>query len=392
MQCTTCGTTLQPGVTTCPSCGVAVPTDTSESSPYETYAETVPYIPYNASGEKAPAPASSPSSGTPALEQSFYGPSPLGESSMSQGAPPTDQDSQASQSDIASPSTDLEPPANEVAQPQPPLALQEPMPQPPLPTPTQPVSKPRRGLSASVTALFIILTLLIFGGGGGLAYYATIFHPAELHAQATVVAQNVAAEATARSATINPQQLYTQITSSTPSITDPLNNVNSSIWEATTSCNLTNGAYHASIAIKSEIVFCRALSTDFHNVAFQVQMTILKGDLGGLMFRGSLDASNQVQSYFFALDPVGGYHLFTLLGGGLNPLREDTSPAITSGLNKPNLITVIARDNRFYLYVNKQFVAVVRDNLYSSGLVGLFALDLKLPTDVVFSNAQMWAL
>ena len=381
MQCTTCGTTLQPGMTTCPSCGAAVPTDTSESSPYETYAETVPYIPYNTSEEKAPAPASSPSSGTPALEQSFYGPSPLGGSSMPQGEPPADQGSQALESGVASPSTDLEPPADEVAQAQ-----------PSLPTPTQPVPQPRRGLSASVTALFIILALLIIGGGGGLTYYAAIFHPAELHAQATVVAKNVVAEATARSATINPQLLYTQITSRAPSITDPLNNANSSIWEATTACNLTNGAYHASIATKSEIVFCRALSTDFHNVAFQVQMTILKGDLGGLMFRGSLDAANQVQSYFFALDPVGGYHLFTLLGGGLNPLREATSPAITSGLNKPNLITVIAQDNRFYLYVNKQFVAVVRDNSYSSGGVGLFALDLNLPTDVVFSNAQMWAL
>lgn len=392
MQCTTCGTTLQPGMTTCPSCGAAVPTDTSESSPYETYAETVPYIPYNASEEKAPAPASLPSSGTPALEQSFYGPSSLGESSMPQGAPPADQGSQASESEVASPSTDLEPPADEVAQAQLPLAQPEPILQPPLPTPTQPVPQPRRGLSASVTALFIILALLIIGGGGGLAYYATIFHPAELHAQATVVAKNVVAEATARSATINPQLLYTQITSRTPSITDPLNNANSSIWEATTACKLTNGAYHASIATKNEIVFCRALSTNFHNVAFQVQMTMLKGDLGGLMFRGSLDASNQVQSYFFALDPVEGYHLFTLLGGSLNPLREATSPAITSGLNKPNLITVIAQDNRFYLYVNKQFVAVVRDNSYSSGGVGLFALDLNLPTDVVFSNAQMWAL
>jgi len=236
------------------------------------------------------------------------------------------------------------------------------------------------------------LVLLIIGSGGGLAYYAAVFHPTELHAQATAVAQNVATEATARAAAIDPQQLYTQITSSTPSITDPLNNADNSIWETTTSCNLTNGAYHASVSTMRVIVFCRALSTDFRNVAFQVQMTILKGDLGGLMFRGSIDASNQVQSYFFALDPVGGFHLFTLVGGTLNPLHEDTSPAITSGLNNPNLITVIAQDNRFYLYVNKQFVAVVRDNSYSSGEVGLFALDLKLPTDIVFSNAQMWAL
>lgn len=386
MQCTSCGTTLQSGVTTCPSCGAAVSSDTSDSSPYETYAETVPYIPYTDntdtdSGERASTPASSPSSDTPGPQQSYYDPIPLAGSSMPQEAPPADQGSQASEPKIASLSTDTELPANVVAQPQ-----------PPFPAPTQPVSQPRRGRSASVTALLVILVLLIIGSGGGLAYYAAVFHPTELHAQATAVAQNVATEATARAAAIDPQQLYTQITSSTPSITDPLNNADNSIWETTTSCNLTNGAYHASIATMRVIVFCRAMLTDFRNVAFQVQMTILKGDLGGLMFRGSIDASNQVQSYFFALDPVGGFHLFTLVGGTLNPLHEDTSPAITSGLNNPNLITVIAQDNRFYLYVNKQFVAVVRDNSYSSGEVGLFALDLKLPTDIVFSNAQMWAL
>ncbi len=311
---------------------------------------------------------------------------------MPQGAAPTDQGSQASQSDIASPSPDLEPPANEVAQPQQPLALQEPMPQPSLPTPTQPVPPPRRGISASVTALFIILALLIIGGGGGLAYYATIFHPAELRVQATVVAQHVVAEATAQADAVSPQELYREVTSSKPTITDPLNNPGSSIWITTSSCTLTGGAYHASESTKSRAALCVAPATDFQDVAFQVQMTILKGDVGGLMFHTFLDASNQIQSYFFGIDPTGAYQFLSSSQAGIGPLRQGTSPAVITGLNQPNLITVIARGNKFYLYVNKQFVIVVSNNIYASGGVGLFVADFRNPTDVMFSNAQVWAL
>ena len=390
MQCSSCGTTLQPGMTTCPSCGATVAADTSDSSYYESDSEAVPYIPYTSAEHKAPEPASSAPSETPEPEQSLHDPSPQPNASLAQDA--------ASGKDIGllpseSWAGEIESSATEPASPADVVAEQGTEPQPVLAThPDAMHHARRRVLATSVIALLILLALLVIGSGGGLTYYVTTFHPAELKAKATAVAQNVLTEATARTAAINPQVLYTQIVNSKPTISDPLNDTNTSIWEATPSCNLTNGAYHSSIATKSEIIFCRAVLTDFHNFAFQVQMTTIKGDLGGLMFRSSLDASSQVQSYFFGLDSRGGFHLFTLQGGVINVLGNGTSSAATTGTNKTNLLTVIAQGSRFYLYVNRQFAAVINDKEYGSGGVGMFALDLQNPTEVVFNNAQVWAL
>lgn len=386
MQCTSCGTTLQPGVTTCPSCGASVSTDTADASRYEAYNDTVPYIPYSVPSEaEASKPAGPPSSETPTSQQRAYTPdSPADAAALPETLPvgreveqPTaNQDSPASELTPIN----LEPPAGTVVEPSP--AQQKPLP------PTHPAPPPRRGPSAGVTILFIILVLLLIGGGGGLTYYATVFHPAELHAQATAVAQNVLAEATAHIETLSPQELYTQVTSRNPTINDPLVSI---IWDITPHCTVTNGAYHASVSSKNEIAFCLAalaLGTDFHDVAFQARVTILKGDVGGLTFRSSFDAANQLQSYFFGINSSGGYQLFTLQ----NTLRRGTSPAATAGLNQANLLTVIAYGHTFYLYMNKQFITNISDETLASGGFGFFALDTQNPTEIAFSNAQAWIL
>jgi len=443
-------------MTTCPSCGATVAADTSDSSPYESYAETVPYIPYDAptinrgaaeqtapaprEDENPPSPASSETQapeGSSPIDRESHDPGPLADETITQEAtlasspvagsrgerlngedaedfsheeidtrpasyPTINQESTESypetqNQEVVSGAISSESPAHEVEQPQTTsvaprfiegeAGLQ---PAPGTGVMNHVPTRSHRGSAASVIALFVILVLLVVGSGGGLTYYLTTFHPAELRAQATADAQNVLAQATAQANAINPQLLYAQVVSSRPSISDPLNDPNTSIWQATPSCTLTNGAYHSSVTTKSEIVFCRALLTDYHDVAFQVQMATLKGDLGGLMFRSSVDAASNIQSYFFGLDSNGGYHLFTIQGGSLNLLGNGTSPAATKGLNKPNLITVIARGTRFYLYVNKQFATSINDNTYVSGSVGLFALDLQNPTDIEFNNAQVW--
>jgi zinc-ribbon domain len=385
MQCTSCGTTLQPGVTTCPSCGASVSTDTADASPYEAYNDTVPYIPYSVPTEaEASKPTGPPSPETPASQQHAYTPdSPADSTALPETLPvwreaeqPTaNQDSQASElTPINS-----EPLAGTVVEPPP--VQQKPLP------PTQPAPPPRRGPSAGVTILFIILVLLLIGGGGGLTYYATVFHPAELHAQATAVARNVLAEATAQIATLSPQELYTQVTSRNPTINDPLVDT---IWDIGPHCTVTNGTYQASVSSKNEIAFCLALvlGTDFHDVAFQARVTILKGDVGGLIFRSSFDAADQLQSYFFGIDSSGGYQLFTLQ----NNLRRGTSPAARTGLNQANLLTVIAHGHTFYLYVNKQFITSMSDETFASGGIGFFALDTQNPTEIGISNAQAWIL
>lgn len=395
MQCSSCGTTLQPGETTCPSCGATVAADTSDSSAYEGYAETVPYIPYTASEQKAPNPATleTPMPESSSLsERGSYGSSTPPDVSRTQETPSSDQETQAGDSWA----TYTESPKIPVEQPQPLPTRQDAGLPPELAAPSTQRPQKRGGLAASVIALLIILILLIIGSGSGLIYYLTTFHPAELRTQATVVTQNVLSQARAQFDALPPQQLYTQVTSNNPTITDPLNNPDTSLWITNTqngiSCNLTAGAYHASVSTKSIVALCLAPATNFQDIAFQVQMTILKGDEGGLIFRSAPDASGQLESYFFGLDAAGGYHLLASTQNGVGPLHEDSSPAIITGLKQPNLITVIARGNKFYLYVNKHFVIMLKDSTYTTGRIGLFAADIQNPTDVVFSNAQVWTL
>jgi hypothetical protein len=73
-------------------------------------------------------------------------------------------------------------------------------------------------------------------------------------------------------------------------------------------------------------------------------------------------------------------------------LTTGLSPAIKTGLNQPNLLTVIARGSNISLYVNRRYIASVTDNNRSSGLIGVFAQNDGNLTDVAFSHAQVWNL
>ncbi len=379
MQCSSCGTTLQPGMTKCPSCGAPVSTDTSDS-PYEEHAGAVPYIPYTPLKEREAAPASSAAPATPAAQESPRSSGPL------VGAPPRQATPLAGSGPLA------QAPAAQ------PFAAQQ-------WTPVQPavIQQPpqRQGLSPWAITLSVILAILIIGGAGGLIYYATGPYPAEQHAQATAVVQNVLAQqqqanaqATANVANLTPQELYTRITSTKPAINDPLDSINHSqfvtVSSPTGSCGFTGGAYHASASAKFTSL-CAALGVGVSNFAFQAQMTIIKGDEGGLIFRLNI-ASSSLNSYLFLVDSLGNFRLIALQNNNnARQLANGVNPAIKVGLNQSNLLAVIARGSNLYLYANKQYITSVMDNTFSDGVVGVFAAGANA-TDVAFSNAQVWRL
>lgn len=129
----------------------------------------------------------------------------------------------------------------------------------------------------------------------------------------------------------------------------------------------------------------------FSNFAFQVQMTIINGPSGGLVFRADGSLS---QYYIFGITTSGVCSL-TLVEENLKgrTLNFNSSSAIKIGPNQSNLLTVVARGSNIYLYVNKLFMASVHDSAYSSGQVGLTATSFANPSaDVAFSNAQVWKL
>jgi len=280
-------------------------------------------------------------------------------------------------------------------------------PVPAAPLPAAPQQRP--GFLGVWTILSIVLVLLIVTGSSALllnlgshahapAHTSTT---ATLQAQASTTAQAVAT-ATEHAVATASQSLYTQITSGSPVLNDPLmDNSEVNGWDVEhtpgSDCIFTQAAYHARITTQDHFFACFAVSSNFINFAFQVQMTIIKGDVGGIVFRAN---DTETQFYYFGIDQDGSYFLFRYAPpviSGKNPqnnphLAGGITSVIHTGLNQHNLLTVIARDNRLYLFVNQLYITSITDSTYSAGAIGVVAESVKNPTDVMFSNAQVWTL
>lgn len=250
----------------------------------------------------------------------------------------------------------------------------------------------RGGLSAGMIALFIILAALLVAAGSGLTYYIIAIRPAQRQAQATANAQ----QTTTITAT-NPQDLYVQATSGTPALSDPLSPQNPNGWVAADgNCTFTGNALHASASpagSKQTTSLCGVRFTSFDNFAYQARATIIQGDTSGLVFRIGAQGS-----YAFLIYSEGVYGLLlsqvNSLGQGSGKiLAGASSSAINTGLNQPNLLTVIARGSTIYLYVNKQYLTSVSDSTLSVGAIGVWGENTQGgPADAAFSEIQVWKL
>jgi serine/threonine protein kinase len=151
-------------------------------------------------------------------------------------------------------------------------------------------------------------------------------------------------------------------------------------------CQFTGGAYHVSQSNAQYISFCNAKSTNFSNLAFEVQMRIIQGDCGGVIFR--FQEPNNGTFYHFAVCQDGMYALYNSYD--ITLIQPNSSSAIHTGLNQSNLIAVVANGSTLDLYVNNQKIDSVSDSAHSQGQIGVAATDLNNPTEVVFSNAKVW--
>jgi serine/threonine protein kinase len=175
---------------------------------------------------------------------------------------------------------------------------------------------------------------------------------------------------------------YIQATSGTPVLDDPLGNNNKGNgWSEDNHCVFSGGAYHVTIEQQNTFLVCYA-HPPFSNFAFQVQMTLLKGDGGGIVFR---TGGENAFGYRFFL----GTGYFDLNYGNKNLA---SSASIKANLYQTYLLTAIARGGTISLYLDKRWVITVEDSTASSGGIGLMAVDFSNAADVVFRNAQVWNL
>jgi len=372
MQCMTCGTALQPGMRVCPACGAP--------------------IAYSA------APAPNYGGGTDPTMLAA-GNAPYRESAFSPVQSP----------DRTFPANAYRPAAAAPLTPAPPTVG---YPQTPSPSPYGPPPSQRQRLSRGVIILLAVLAALMIIGGG-MIYYFSVPYPAQVRANATATAQTRAnnaatgtavvihnndATATAQAqATLTVQQnLYTQATSGPLLLDDSLAQNSASRWDsynsaANSGCVFSGGAYHVIEQQTGYFNPCFANGPTFSNFTFQVQMTILEGEAGGMLFR----ANNQAAKfYLLAINADQSYGLYAYsgnTGSNATTIFAGSSFAI-KGLNQPNLVTLIAQGNQLTLFVNKRYVDSAADGTYKAGLIALVANSHNQPTEIAYTDAQVWKL
>ncbi len=209
---------------------------------------------------------------------------------------------------------------------------------------------------------------------------------------ATALVNSETATATANTL----QNLLSQDTSATPAFNDALSdNSSNNAWdtiinpEGNTGCQFNNGTYHALESLRGFLQPCFARASNFSNCVYEVTMTIDQGNQGGLIFRAN---SAKSQYYLFRAGTDDSYTLERYNNSQLTTLSSGFSIAIATGVGQSNTLAVIADKSTLYLFANSTYIATATDSTFTSGQIGVVALDFTLPTNVEFSNAQVWTL
>ncbi len=223
---------------------------------------------------------------------------------------------------------------------------------------------------------------------------AYIYATASALVGSTATAEGSSADATATAGTA--ENLLNQDTGGTPAFNDPLSDTSGNNgWDTNinqqgnTGCQFNNGAYHALEAMGGYFQPCLAQASNFSNFAYQVTLIIDQGDQGGIIFRAN---NAKAQYYLFRVGIDGSYTLERYMNNQVTTLSSGFSIAIATGLGQSNTLAVIANKNKISLFANSTYIASVTDSTLTSGQIGVVALDFTLPTDVEFSNAQVWPL
>ncbi len=345
MNCSSCGTQIPAGATNCPWCGAAAPQ-------YYSYSGTV------SSDPTIPA---QPYAAPPQTPSTAYGAQPYG------GTP--------------------QPPSPYSVPPPPPLPYYPYQPPQQIlqgPQGPPPPAKRRGNRTGLIVAVLLILVLV-----AGSVFFA-VSRLGRNNSASTTSTTPTRAIVTTTPAVTSQSNPYTHTGKLT--FSDALgDNSGGHKWDENGNCVFTGGTYHTIAPNASFSDYCIAQSTDLNDFVFEAQMRIIKGNAGGIIFRvTSTNPANEYYSFYIGQD--GSYELEKADG---TSLTNGSNPAINPGLDKTNVIAVVAKGNSFTLYVNHQPIDTVTNSAYSQGHIGLIAVVYAKggqPTEVEFSNVKVWTL
>lgn len=137
--------------------------------------------------------------------------------------------------------------------------------------------------------------------------------------------------------------------------------------------------------------YCAVANTDFANFAYQVQMKIVQGQAGGVIFRANGTASTY---YIFEITADGRF--FVLRSDSLQvatvQISAGSRSAIHRGPDSSNTIAVKASGNLLIFYVNATAIAQVTDGHYSTGNIGVIVgqPNDQGVTEAAYTYARVW--
>jgi hypothetical protein len=250
-----------------------------------------------------------------------------------------------------------------------------------------PAQKPPRLLAAFT--IFVLVIVLFVVGAGLLIYSTGIYRPGLSRSQATATVETQLTRTAQEQATAAVENPYTH--SGALFFTDPLHiNTRSQNWDVNGNCAFIKATYHAIAPNPHFSNYCIANGTSFSNFAIELTMKIIRGDAGGILFRVENTSPNQYYDFYVGQD--GTYGLEVVDASRVTSLRQSTSAAIKRGLNRENLMGIVAQGSTIMLYVNHQLLGTLTDRTYNHGQIGVYAVVYSHPTEVVFSNARVWKL
>ncbi|GCE49552.1 helix-turn-helix protein [Thermosporothrix hazakensis] len=233
-----------------------------------------------------------------------------------------------------------------------------------IPEETRPPANKKARKLLLLTAILLILSLLI--GAGSI--YLTAQQPNPYTQKGTLVLEDTLA---AQNLHLNWQEGWN---------------------ENHASCQFRREAYFSYQPLEGFFHACIAQATNYQNFAYEVEMTLLSGDYGGLIFR----SMNSIDSkyYLFRIHTDGRYALklyIDKVDDHAPMLAEGTSAAIRTGIAQTNLLAVVADKETISLYANHQKLATIQNNTYTHGQIGLFAgNEMQAPAEGFFRNLKVW--
>ncbi len=164
---------------------------------------------------------------------------------------------------------------------------------------------------------------------------------------------------------------------------EALNRASSSGWDTNGGCTFAADGYH--VLAQTTTQLCIAHNLTLSDFTLQMQINILKGTGGGILFRSTGSAG-----YYFRITVDGHYALFTCNGADCSKaLSSGFSSEITQGLKQTNSLAVVVTGNHIDLYVNG---IRINGGNGSGSLQGQIGVVAESGSQVVFGDAKIWTM